>query len=651
MKLSHLSIVLLLALLSVTARGADDDVTTLEEAAFKAAAAAIAPSVVRIETFGGSEKVGGVLVGSGPTTGLAVTEDGYLLSSAFNFAQKPSSILVTLPSGKRSAAQIVARDHSRMLVLLKVQTEEKLTVPATIPRSELQVGQWAIAVGRTFDQATPNISVGVISATNRVWSKAIQADAKISPSNYGGPLIDLQGRVMGILVPMSPQGQGEVAGAEWYDSGIGFAVPLDELFARLDKLKAGTDLHPGLIGISMKNGDINADPAVIMGCQPKGPADKAGLKAQDKIVLIDNHPIERQAQLKHALGAKYAGDVVRITVERGDERLEKDVELVEKLEPYQHPFVGVLPMRDPSDLPGVRVRSVFPASPAAEAGLAPGDRLTMLAETPLKNAASLTEALAAHEAGMKLKLEYMRGEEAKTTEITLATLDATIPGALPAAHGELAAAKERANVGVIEVKIPEEKNECAAYVPASYHADAPLALLVALHTPGKYDREKMLAQYKPLCDDHGVILLLPRAADISKWDNNDAAFIKKAIDDVAGHYAVDRSRMAITGYQAAGAMAWLTALTQPETFRAIVAVEAPLPQRAKLPESEPAQRTWFYLAFSSKSPQKSALAATEKRLEDSKHPLVKRDTGGTPRELTTEELSDLGRWLDSLDRL
>ena len=90
-------------------------------------------------------------VRDGQGTGLIVDEDGYIISSAFNFIQQPSSILVTLPGGKRTAARIVARDKSRMLVLLKVSASDKLPVPAAVPRSEMTVGQWAIAVGRTYD--------------------------------------------------------------------------------------------------------------------------------------------------------------------------------------------------------------------------------------------------------------------------------------------------------------------------------------------------------------------------------------------------------------------------------------------------------------------------------------------------------------------
>src|SRR5205814_158981 len=100
------------------------------------------------------------------------------------------------------------------------------TVPAVAPAKELVEGQWSIALGRTLDpkrDSPPAVSVGIISAVNRIWGKAFQVDAKISPINYGGPVIDVQGRVQGILVPASPKGDDEAAGYEWYDSGIGFA--------------------------------------------------------------------------------------------------------------------------------------------------------------------------------------------------------------------------------------------------------------------------------------------------------------------------------------------------------------------------------------------------------------------------------------------
>jgi serine protease Do len=98
---------------------AQQDLRDLEAQAVRAAVSQVSPSVVRIETFGGLERVDGRVVGVGPTTGLVVSEQGHIISSAFNFIQRPTSILITLDDGSRAAAEIIARDHSRMLVLLK----------------------------------------------------------------------------------------------------------------------------------------------------------------------------------------------------------------------------------------------------------------------------------------------------------------------------------------------------------------------------------------------------------------------------------------------------------------------------------------------------------------------------------------------------
>ncbi len=263
-------------MICTAAARAQDNLPALEEQAMQAAAQRVAASVVRIETLGGVEQVEGTLLGSGPTTGLVVSPDGYILSSAFAFAGQPSSILATLPSGKRVSASIVARDESRMLVLLKVAAQQPLPVPEAVPRDQWQVGQWTIAVGRTYAGEFPNISVGILSAKNRIWGKAVQTDAKISPSNYGGPLVDIRGRVLGILVPLSPQQQGEMAGAEWYDSGIGFAVPLVDILRRLDTMKQGQDLKPGILGVSLKGTDIYTLPATIAACPAKSPRAKRG---------------------------------------------------------------------------------------------------------------------------------------------------------------------------------------------------------------------------------------------------------------------------------------------------------------------------------------------------------------------------------------
>ena len=216
------------------------ETATLRESAIARAVARVAPAVVAIETSGGTDVVGqpatpggrpgapAVRRGTGPTTGLVVGADGWIVSSAFNLANQPASIVVSA-GGRRHLARIVATDSSRMLTLLKIDATG-LAVAEAFPASQIQVGMTSVAVGRALSGAAPDsppsVSEGIVSALGRIAGKAIQTDAKISPVNYGGPLVGLDGRVLGILVPASPDAEGATAGFEWYDSGIGFAVPL-----------------------------------------------------------------------------------------------------------------------------------------------------------------------------------------------------------------------------------------------------------------------------------------------------------------------------------------------------------------------------------------------------------------------------------------
>ena len=271
---------LVLGLVTCLALGAaalSQDSESVQAQAIKAAVQKVAPSVVQIQTSGGldvieaTEMIGsGLRLGEGPTTGVIVSADGYIISSAYNFASKPTEIFVSVPGRKdRYVAKNVATDTTRMLTLLKIETDP-LPVPAATPKKEFRVGQWALAVGRTWSAADspPSVSVGIISALDRIWGKAIQTDAKVSPVNYGGPIVDIQGRVLGILVPASPRAQDETTGHEWYDSGIGFAVPFEDILAVLPRLKLGKNLQRGYLGFMPKSGDIYGETPVIGAVNP-----------------------------------------------------------------------------------------------------------------------------------------------------------------------------------------------------------------------------------------------------------------------------------------------------------------------------------------------------------------------------------------------
>jgi serine protease Do len=646
------TLALLAILLAAASATAQDDVRLQEEIAMKAAVAAVAPSVVRIETLGGLERVGRVLVGTGPTTGLVVSEDGYVISSAFNFIQQPTSILVTSPSGKRAAAEIVGRDRARMLVLLKVNTDEKLPVPPMVPRSEMVVGQWTIAVGRTFEGPDPNLSVGVLSARDRIWGKAIQTDAKISPNNYGGPLVDIRGRVLGVLVPLSPQGQDEVAGAEWYDSGIGFAVPLVDILPHLDKLKRGEELKPGVLGLNLKGTDIYSLPAEVAAVQPKSPAYAAGLKAGDVIVQADGEEIVRQAQLRHVIGRHYAGDQLSLVAKRGDQQLEMSLQLADKLEPYEHPFLGLLPLRGTDPEQGVTVRYVYPGSPAAEAGIQAGDRLLTLAGTPLPDLSAALQVLANYEPKAEIAVQIQRDGQPQDLKVKLAALPKEIPADLPPAHAPAdPAGVERPAVGAVEIKLPEESNDCVAYVPETYHPGVPHGVIVWLTEPGKFDREKWIEQFKPLCDRNDLIAIAPQPADAARWQPTEVEFIRKSLDDLISKYNIDRTRIVAQGSQAGGAMAWLTALNHRDLIRAVAPFDTALPARAQVAANDPIERLAIYVAFPKNSKLADRIRAEVKQLETMKYPVLVQELEDDAKQLTETQTNELTRWIDTLDRL
>ena len=381
---------------------------TEEEAAIRAAVARVAESVVQIRTIGGLDEVDRTLIPDGPTTGLVISADGWIVSSAFNFVQQPASILVTFASGEQAPAELVAKDHSRMLVLLKARGVSGLAVPELAPTDEIRVGEWAIAVGRTFRAERPNIAVGIVSAVDRMLGKVIQTDASVSTANYGGPLVDVRGQVLGVLVPIAPQSTSEVAGAEWYDSGIGFAVPLASIGPAIERMKGGKDQLAGVMGIGLAAENPHGSPARLATVLASSPAGKAGFKKGDTIIEIDGRPIRTQTDLRFALGSLYAGDKVRIVATRDDEKLARTVELVGEFEPFRHAFLGILPMRDAPDAKpeseisdeaakaaaqGVAVRMVYPGSPAATAGIRAGDHVMNLDGTEIDSHKAAIDAM------------------------------------------------------------------------------------------------------------------------------------------------------------------------------------------------------------------------------------------------------------------
>ena len=626
---------------------------SLEEQAFKEASAVVAPSVVRIQTVGGLDRVGRVLTGTAATTGVVVSADGYVISSAFNFASRPASVLVTLADGRRFPAKIIANDWSRMLTLLKIEAEG-LSVPRVAPRDGFRVGQWAIAMGRTYESPLPNLSVGIISALDRIWGRALQTDAKISPANYGGPLVDIRGQVIGVLVPLSQRQAGRTAGVEWYDSGIGFAIPMADILGTLPRLKTGTDLLPGLMGITLRAGNVYASAAIIDRVRFNSPAEKAGLQPGDVIANVDGQPIRRLVQVRHALGNKYAGDTISVVVRRGEESVEQKIQLIGKLEPYTPTFLGILPARRKQGeaATGVVVRGILPESPAAMAMIRPGDTVVQLDDTPVTDSAGLFDAISRRRVGADVTVHVDRNGARQKISAKLAVLPTQVPAVL---ESQIIAAPDPKpadlpTIGRFNKDLAGHDNNFWGFVPETYNPAHGYGLVVWIH-PGSDTMEADIYDlWKPICEQRGLILVGPRAKELAGWNLNEAGFIEALVKEMQQKYNIDDQRIVLHGYSNGCRFAYHLAFKYRTLFRGVAASSEPL--KVTPPENRPDLRLQFFLSCGDKDNLYRRVQQTRGRLAAMKFPVTLSTEPGLGHEYPTlPVLDEIGRWIDLLDRI
>ena len=629
------------------------DLETREEQAFKEASAVVAPAVVRIQTVGGLDRVGRVLTGTAATTGVVVSPDGYVISSAFNFVSRPASVLVTLSDGRRFPAKIVANDRAKMVTLLKIEAAG-LAVPKMAPRDGFRVGQWAIAMGRTYESPLPNLSVGIISALNRIWGRALQTDAKISPANYGGPLVDIQGRVIGVLVPLSQRQAGRTAGVEWYDSGIGFAIPMADILATLPRLKSGKDLLPGLMGITLKAGDVYASAAVIDRVRFNSPAEKSGLQPGDVIASVDGQVIKRLVQVRHALGNKYAGETITVLVKRGEKSVEQKIELTGKLEPYTPTFLGLLPVRKKQGevSKGVTVRGVLPESPASKAMILPGDRVVQLDDKAVADTAGLFDVISRRRVGDEVKVHVDRGGAKRTLTAKLAVVPSQVPAVL---ESDVIVAPDPKpadlpKTGRFNQDLEGHDHSFWAYVPETYNPAHGYGLVVWIH-PGSDTMEADIHDlWKPICDERGLILVGPRAKNIAGWSLNEAGFIEALVQEMQQKYRIDSRRVVLHSYSDGCRFSFHLAFKYRSLFRGVAASSEPL--RLAPPENRPDLRLQFFLSCGDKDNLHRLVQRTRTRLAAMKFPVVLTTVPGEGHSYPPIPVLDaIARWIDMLDRI
>ena len=359
-------------------------------------------------------------------TGFIIDANGWIVTN-FHVAGKADSITVTLADGRKLPAKMVGGDEKTDLALIKVESDKPLPFVTFADATKVRVGQPVMAVGNPFGLGG-TVTTGIVSARGRdihsgPFDDYIQTDAAINRGNSGGPLFDMDGKVIGINTAIFSPSGGSV--------GLGFAIPSSLAEPVVAQLKANGRVERGLLGVqiqpvteelaqSMALGSEKG--ALVAQVQPDSPALAAGIKSGDVIKSVDGKNIESIRDLTRMISAIKPGTSVKLGVWRdgkdmsmtakvGDQKDEAAVVKAKadqpadakKAEPMSY-GVSLAPisaearqeLKLDDSIKGAIVAAVEPGSPADDQGLKAGDVLQQVGkdavDSPKMAAEKLKEA-------------------------------------------------------------------------------------------------------------------------------------------------------------------------------------------------------------------------------------------------------------------
>ena len=561
--------------------------------AVRNAANRVLESVVAIEIIGTSGTATGEVEQDAPTSGVIVDGEGYVLASSLVVARPSASVLVVLPDGSRHAATVVARDHHRDLVLLRIDTDKPLVPIDLAASTQRKIGQTTIAVGRYGTDASPMVSRGVLSAEARLDGIALQCDARVSPALYGGPLIDLYGNVLGVLIPAVAEGGAESPTA-WYDSGIAFAIPAEVIVRKLDRLKAGEDVRKGLIGIVSKTSDPYQEGTEIAAVRVRSPAEKAGIKPGDAVLEVDATPVRRHQEIRQVLGRFDAGESIQLKLRRDGPPIDVEVTLAESIPPLQPQRLGVVTAdRDVGEgeeaSTEVFVSEVVPGTPA-DGKLKPGDVIKSAGEADVPDSQSLRRLMISAEPEQAVDFSIERDGDQQSISVT----PADIAGKALEEYPEDWQAEEPAEWETKDLKLPESA-KAAAYVAPKPDADADrLGLLVLLLNPGQGTPRDVLEKWSEAAKQAGVVVCAIAPEDARRWQPKELEVVANFAAAVLKLGGIEASAVAVAASgglaggdgEAADAMALAVAISQSKTFFGVAISPKTRPPAVRLRENE-----------------------------------------------------------------
>ena len=256
---------------------------------------------------------------SGEGSGFIVSSDGLVVTNA-HVVKGASRVSVKLTDRREFVAKVLGLDTKTDVAVLKIDARDLPTVP--IGRSsDLEVGQWVLAIGSPFGFEN-TVTAGVVSAKGRSlpddsYVPFIQTDVAVNPGNSGGPLFNARGEVVGINSQI-------YSGTGGYQ-GLSFAIPIDLAMKVKDQIVATGKASHARLGVSIQ--EVNQtladsfrldrpEGALIAGVEPGSPADQAGLKAGDVVRAVDGQRIVASGDLPAVIGQSAPGSTVRLELWR-----------------------------------------------------------------------------------------------------------------------------------------------------------------------------------------------------------------------------------------------------------------------------------------------------------------------------------------------
>ena len=269
-------------------------------------------------------------------SGVIVDPDGIILTNN-HVVERAETIQVTLPDRRTVDAEVVGTDPDSDLAVLRVN-EKNLPSLSFGDSSELEVGEWVVAIGNPFSESLAHtVTAGIVSGKGRdvalgvTYSDFIQTDAAINPGNSGGALVNMNGELIGI--------NSAIATRTGTYNGIGFAIPSNLAKQVMDSLLTHGKVLRGWLGVQVQS--VSNDMAAAIGLDtPRGaliasvmddtPAKKAGLRRGDVIVGLNGERIESNQDLTNKVGTFAPGSEIKLTVFRDRGEIEINVVLGER---------------------------------------------------------------------------------------------------------------------------------------------------------------------------------------------------------------------------------------------------------------------------------------------------------------------------------